>query len=105
MKFMPKRTPCIKLDRDPNDFIQRRVRPSYARDEAARCPHRDENRSAPMKSAGERPYILRLNGAFGGTDEMSGTTPPKVVMPYRDGLIVLDHGKKWRRTGAVKDRA
>ena len=53
-----------------------------------------------MKSAGERPYILRLNGAFGGTDEISAKTPPKVVMPYRDGLIELDHGKEWRRTGA-----
>ena len=58
-----------------------------------------------MKSAGERPHILRLNGAFGGTDEISGTTPPKVVMPYRDGLIVLDHDKEWCRTGAAKDRS
>ena len=56
-----------------------------------------------MKSAGERPHILRLNGAFGGTVEISAKTPPKVVMPYRDGLIVLDHGKESRRTGAVKD--
>jgi hypothetical protein len=55
-----------------------------------------------MKSAGERPHILRLNGAFGGT-EISAKTPPKVVMTYRDGLIELDHGKQWRRTGAVKD--
>jgi hypothetical protein len=58
-----------------------------------------------MKSAGERPYILRLNGALAGTDEVGATTPPKVVMPYRDGLIVLDHGKEWRPTGAAKDRA
>jgi hypothetical protein len=58
-----------------------------------------------MKSAGERPYILRLNGTFGGADEMSATALRKVVMPHRDGLIVLDHGKEWRRTGAAKDRA
>ena len=58
-----------------------------------------------MKSAGERPHILRLNGAFGGTVEISAKTPPKVVMPYRDGLIVLDHGKESRRTGTAKDRA
>jgi hypothetical protein len=58
-----------------------------------------------MKSAGERPYILRLNGTFGATDEISATTPPKVVMPYRDGLIVLNHGKEWRRTGTAKNRA
>ena len=58
-----------------------------------------------MKSAGERPYILRLNGAFGGTDEITAKALPKVVMPYRDGLIVLDHDKEWRWTGAAKDRA
>ena len=58
-----------------------------------------------MKSAGERPYILRLNGTVGGTDEITATTPPKVVMPYRDCLTVLDHDKEWRRTGAAKDRA
>jgi hypothetical protein len=58
-----------------------------------------------MKSAGERPYIRRLNGTSGRTVEMSAMTPPKVVMLYRDGLIVLDHGKAWRQTGAAKDRA
>ena len=49
--------------------------------------------------------FLRLNGTFRRTEEISATTPPKVVMPYRDGLIVLDHDKEWRRTGAAKDRA
>ena len=58
-----------------------------------------------MKSAGERLYLLRLNGMFGETDEMTATALPKVVMPYSDDLIVLDHGKEWRRTGAAKGRA
>jgi hypothetical protein len=49
-----------------------------------------------MKSAGERPYPLRLNGTFGETDEMTATALPKVVMPYSDDLIVL---------AATKDRA
>ena len=69
------------------------------------CSDRDENRSAPMKSAGERPYLLRLNDTFGEIDEMTATALPKVVMPYPDDLIVLDHGKEWRRTGAAMDRA
>ena len=49
-----------------------------------------------MKSAGERPYPLRLNGTFGETDEMTATALPKVVMPYSDDLIEL---------AATKDRA
>ena len=58
-----------------------------------------------MTSAGERPYPLRLDGTFGETDEMTATALPKVVMPYSDDLIVLDHGKEWRWTGTAKDRA